>query len=174
METQVPAHPALAALPAQFNEMRTRLLAIVEAIPDPVYNRKPANGGWSAAQTMEHLLLSASGVAKLQAEARTAPAQREPTRQYDILEQVFNNYDQKYPSAENLLPQGEHFEKAAQLAAMQASLEQLYQQISRPGIFEELVEYDLPVFGVMTRIEYIYLVVLHSTRHIRQIREAIA
>ncbi|PUZ29689.1 hypothetical protein DCC81_09690 [Chitinophaga parva] len=174
METQVPVHPALAALPAQFDEMRMRLLATAAAIPDPVYNRKPTNGGWSAAQTMEHLLLSASGVANLLAGARTAPAQREPTRQYGILEQVFNNYDQKYPSAENLLPQGEHFEKATHLAAMQASLEQIYQHIGQPGIFDELVEIDLPVFGVMTRIEYIYLVVLHNTRHIRQVREAVA
>lgn len=174
METQAPAQPALTALPAQFEDMRNRLFAMAESIPESLYNRKPADGGWSPAQVMQHLLLSAQGIVKMQENGRTAPTQRDPARQYGILDKIFKDYEAKYESAPNLLPNGDHFDKSTQLAAMKDALDHLQHQLREPGLTDELVEFDVPAFGIMTRMEFIYLVVVHTNRHVRQMKAAIA
>lgn len=42
----------------RYNQLINKLFAEVESLGDDILNRKPANGGWSALQTIHHLILT--------------------------------------------------------------------------------------------------------------------
>lgn len=49
---------SLLARDARYGQKVNELLAEMEPLPDETLNRRPVNGGWSAIQTMHHLILT--------------------------------------------------------------------------------------------------------------------
>lgn len=148
-------------------ETRTALEEALDTFDAETFNEVPFAGSWTAGQVADHLL-KAGGVTQV-LYGRTAPAGRDPEQKMEMLRHVFLDFNTKMTSPDFIQPSdGPH-----DLLEYRTSLAAVWQGLSDSATDLDLsltcLDLELPVFGLLTRMEWIGFYAVHTQRHTHQL-----
>ncbi|MES2513220.1 MAG: DinB family protein [Bacteroidota bacterium] len=129
-------------------------------------NQVPYPNSWTAAQLMDHVTKSMSGMAQVTGQ-KGKPAGREPGEKIAELKKTFLDMTTKMQSPEEIVPGEGPFKKEESIAALNKALLDLTD--NSEGIeVNELLE-GLP-FGPVTKLELLHFTLYHTARHSYQMK----
>ncbi|RAJ83675.1 DinB family protein [Chitinophaga dinghuensis] len=148
------------------DQVNTQLQDIISSFTTEQLNTVPFEGSWTAAQVAEHIEKSVSpGMLYGTVENRT---QQEDKLQG--IRQVFLNYDIKMKSPDFILPSDKIHTKEELLADVSSRWQQLKEAAQTLDLSATCVDFEIPGIGYLTRYELIGFFVVHTTRHIHQLK----
>ncbi len=147
-----------------------QLIDIVNRFPVESWNISPEKGRWSAAQILDHVIISEGFITKLLDSQGTPCNDREPDEKILTVRALFTDDDLKLTAGEPIQPSNDEKNPGEQLDTFQ-TLRNLQLQILENHKLEHKVKlFHHPKFGELTRGEWLWFNILHSQRHTRQIQ----
>jgi hypothetical protein len=157
---------------------RDRFRLAVQGAPEELWRRKPAGGGWSAAECAEHLVLAEEALLGLIREKiLTAPANPsvgvELRGKDGVVVEAMHNRAVKAKTLEFLEPQGNWPNQRAALDAFLARRANTLEYARRCR--EPLHHHAAPLgdLGSLDAYQWLLLLASHSDRHVAQMQEAL-
>jgi hypothetical protein len=161
----VAAHDALAT----FLRSTEAFLALVEEIADAAWSVRPVGEEWSAAETVEHVVLTNRATLKrLRDRTGATPidgAARFPDAR--IVEQMFHGVPAPPGAAE---PTGRFATRAEGVAALVAVREDIAKAVREAGDRLRDVGFVHPVFGMFDGVQWVLFVGAHTDNHVPQLQ----
>ncbi|MGN6195008.1 MAG: DinB family protein [Ginsengibacter sp.] len=144
------------------------LIDLLSSSNEKELNEIPFEGSWTAAQVAEHLLKSYGIVEILK--APQTKTERLPDEKAELLKSVFLNFSQKVKSAAAILPSDDFIKKEELISALNKKVSEIKEIIQTQDLSEICESIALPMFGALTKLEWLYLILYHIQRHIHQIK----
>jgi hypothetical protein len=144
------------------------LLQLIFRANEKELNEIPFEKSWTAAQVAEHLLKSYGIVEVLK--ASQTKSKRAADEKVAQLKDFFLNFNLKANAAPAILPSENQIDKEKLLDSLKSRIEEIKEVIKTKDLSEVCETVALPVFGSLTKVEWLYLVFFHTQRHIHQIK----
>jgi hypothetical protein len=158
-----------AAIIVQVNEISSELYRLASSLHEEQLNALPFEDSWTAAQLVVHVTKSNHGIAQgLDMEGRVSI--HDPGGRIEELKKIFLDFTHKFKSPAFIVPLPGYYEKAATMAALQHSNEQIKDKEKKINLSEVI---QFPVLGEITKLELLYFVLYHTQRHVHQLRNII-
>ena len=146
-------------------------IALVNTFSDKDFNKKPDDDTWSAAENTEHIIRSEFGTARLfSGETEAAPDRDSATLIADI-EKAFLNREEKYRSFGVVNPTTGEKNKEELLKKFMEMRKEVLELIQHQNLDELCVKFEHPVYGYLTRREWVRFNIVHAKRHMMQMEE---
>ena len=161
------------------NEIETtahELLQVVDSFQQDEFNKIPFEGSWTPGQVTEHIFLSASGILNA-VNGNTTPTQRDPHQMIAPLRDAFLNFNIKMQSPDFIIPSADPKDKHTLLQMTKDTWNGLAAAAQTGDLTATCLDFEMPTVGLLTRSEWLSFVVVHTQRHIwqlKKIRKAIA
>lgn len=146
------------------------LLQSISDFPEAHFNSHPSEGEWTAGQVAEHLIKVESSTVHLFA-GSTEPSNRNPGLKISDIKDRLLDFNSKMKAFGPIIPDHKPKDKTAVLDKIQDLRQRLTGMIEIDDLTVLLTGFEHPLFGTLTRLEWIYFNIYHSRRHNRQIRE---
>ncbi|MCK7554270.1 DinB family protein [Chitinophaga sedimenti] len=140
------------------------------AFPEPDVNIAPFAGSWTPAQVVQHILLSLDGCLAL-LNGPTAATGRNPEQHVQELRDIFLNFEEKYQSPPDIVPEEKIYDKTALSRQLDDLRRNLETAISSHDLTRTCTTFEFPTVGYLTGIEVANFAVVHTQRHIHQLEE---
>lgn len=171
-------HPRLAQLLDYAELQRAALLAALEAVPGPLWTRRPDPDAWSVAEVLEHLHRVETGIARLvrrrleEARAAGLGVETESDSLLGSLDRFGLAERRRLVTApEPVRPKGA-LPPAEAVAALAASRRELRDAAAEgDGLALGAVQAPHALLGPLTLYQWLLFVGQHEARHAAQIRE---
>lgn len=177
----MPLHPRLAELTDYLDATRSQLLATLEGVTDEQAARRPADGGWSPLQILEHLRLSERATLRLfdhllrEAEAQAVGPEESTASVLGSLDR-FSLIEPLQPlvAPEPFVPQAAPplAESLAALAEIRENLKARLGQGSGRALGQ--LTFPHPRLGPLDFYQWVLFTGQHEARHTRQIARRLA
>ena len=154
---------------AEIEKTTGELIQLISSTRNEELNEIPFEGSWSVAQVGDHLLKS-YGLVEALSEGKVKKTERLPGVEIEKVKNIFLDFDAKYKSAETLLPTNEPIEKEKLLSGLQKRMSQIKEVIQTKDLTETCVGLPFKGIGELTRMEWLYVILYHTQRHIHQMK----
>lgn len=146
------------------------LIHLIHSFTDENFNTRPSTGGWSAGQVAEHIRLSAGDVVQL-FNGGAFETDRDPEMNIAPIRNLFMDFDSKFESPESIVPADKDYGRGAFVSYFHQLSAEIDEAVAQLDMSCTCSGFELPGFGLMTRVEWIAFVVYHTQRHIHQMRK---
>ena len=147
-----------------------QLLQMIDSFEQETFNEVPFKDSWTPGQVTEHIFLSASGILRT-VNGNTGTTQRDPHQMIAPLRDAFLNFNIKMQSPDFILPSEEPKDKATLLHSMKDTWTGLAKAARTQDLDATCLDFEMPTVGTLTRIEWLSFVVVHTRRHIWQLKK---
>lgn len=144
------------------------LVEAISAIPADQVNTVPFEGSWTAAQVIEHVL-KAVGVTTLYGE--TQPTDRDPEEKIKPVSDLFLNLEIKMQSPDFIYPSDKKYEKQELLDMVNDKFTKLIEAAKTLELSFTCLDFEVPTLGRFTRLEFVWFYIVHTRRHIFQLKK---
>jgi len=151
-------------------ESTRELLKSISEFPEEHFNTKPAAGGWTAGQVAEHLIKVEAGTLRLFT-GETKTCERDPEEKLNNIRNRTSDFDEKINAVSSTVPDDKPKDKEKVLDKLQDTRQRLIGMIELHNLSEEITGFAHPLFGSLTRMEWIYFNIYHAKRHLHQIKD---
>lgn len=132
-------------------------------------NTIPFEGSWTAAQVAEHATKSNQGILAQLLNGKSKSINRSYNEQVEIVKQVFLSKE-KMKSAAQLEPSLTLHNKASLVTILKKQKEQQIECVNEKDLKALISELDFPSSpNGLTRYEWLFVMIEHAKRHIKQI-----
>ncbi|MBN9382981.1 MAG: DinB family protein [Chitinophagaceae bacterium] len=146
------------------------LLQMIDSFEQETFNEVPFKDSWTPGQVAEHVFLSASGILST-VNGNTGPTQRDPHQMIAPLRDAFLNFNIKMQSPDFILPSQDPKDKATLLRSMKDIWTGLAKAARTQDPDATCLDFEMPTIGTLTRIEWLSFAVVHTQRHIWQLKK---
>ncbi|MBN8856016.1 MAG: hypothetical protein BGO55_15200 [Sphingobacteriales bacterium 50-39] len=146
------------------------LLRAIDVFGQPAFNTAPFEGSWTPGQVVEHIYLSASGILKT-VEGNTDATERDPGQMVAPMKDAFLNFSIKMQSPDFIIPSNEPKDKSFMMQSLKDAFAGLARVARSQDLLVTCLDFEMPTVGHMTRLEYLSFVVVHTQRHIWQLKK---
>lgn len=143
----------------------SKLKSILSAFSDEELNRVPFDGSWTAGQVAEHIIKSASGIP----DEKTAPADRPFDEKISAIRDMFLDMNSKSKAMPFLQPEQSHYRLEELLSTFNRLQDQHLNWAKEKDLEPLCMDMELPIFGYLTRYEWIRFIMVHLQRHTMQL-----
>jgi hypothetical protein len=150
----------------QARETCTALLEVLEQFTPETFNQAPPQGGWTAGQVAEHLLLSAGVVETIA--GRTEPPQRPADQHVETIAAIFLDFTVKLQSPDFIIPADKTYDQPEMIRRLKTVWTKLKEAVKLLDLNALCLDFEFPTMGHLTRLEWIYFYTFHTQRHVRQ------
>lgn len=155
---------------ASLDETWSAFLKLVSSVDEQDINIVPFEDSWTVAQLATHVIKSNKAIVQaLQMEGK--PCSRNAGERTDELKKTFLDFTVKFQSPEFIVPENKEYKKEAVVEKLENSIEQLKQLGAKANLYEIII---LPAFGELTKFEILYFVLVHTQRHLRQLKNILS
>jgi hypothetical protein len=159
------------ALLEELIQTQQELIAVTAAIPADKYDSIPFEGSWTAGQVLEHLCRSVStGILRGNVQTVNRPADEKIA----FVRSVFLDFAKKFSAPEFIIPVEATHNKEEQVAILTGKFDRLMDAVTAFNLSEECTDFAIPGFGNFTRLEWIAFHMIHTQRHLQQLRQITA
>jgi hypothetical protein len=144
------------------------LIQLISSASEKELNEVPFEESWTAAQVAEHLLKSYGIIDILN--APQTKTERSPFEKVELLRSIFLNFDIKVKSGPSLFPSDDVINKEELLNTLEKRIAEINEIIRTKDLSELCESINAPRFGTMTKLEWLHLILYHTQRHNRQIK----
>lgn len=155
------------ALLPQIDSTKAELLELLSSFPQEQFNRVPFSGSWTAGQVAEHLRKACSPEILF---GKTTLTERDPAAMVEPLKKLFLDFTIKMKSPDFIYPEEKHYDKQELHQALETAWTDIRRAADTLDLSETCIEFELPGSGPMTRFELISFMVIHTQRHLHQLR----
>ncbi|HEX2606732.1 MAG TPA: DinB family protein [Flavisolibacter sp.] len=143
-----------------------KMQQVLQPVAKDLFNRKPSDGGWSAAQVTDHIIqLEAITLAALKSEG--AVSTRPPDEKIALIRSVMES-DVKRVAPEIVMPSEAETDPQEQLAAFKKQSDILKQVVEATDLQQACLQIKHPGFGTLTKWEWLAFCEAHTRRHLIQ------
>ncbi len=160
-------------LVSEIQRTSDELFRIIRRFEQETFNEIPFKDSWTPGQVTEHIYLSAAGILST-VNGNTGPTQRDPGQMVAPLRDAFLNFTIKMQSPDFIIPSNNPQDKAYLLHALNDTWSGLARTAETQDLHATCLDFDMPTVGPMTRLEWISFVVVHTQRHIWQLKKMAA
>lgn len=157
-------------LKEQLLENTDALITAIEQIPLQQFNTKPNEESWSAAEVLEHLYRSEFGLPRLFVGETKALNGRAPDANLETMRQRFLNLDDKMKASGVILPTEGDKPREELVDKFRQNRKKIAQLISELPPEELCLKFEHPILGHLTRMEWVHFTIIHTQRHMHQIK----
>ena len=147
----------------------TELLQILSSINDNDINTVPFPGSWTAAQLAQHIILSTGSFVQLLNGTVTGTT-RNPEAYIPNLKAIFLDFNSRMKSPDFIVPEEKDYNKQRLIQAIQTTKIGLLEAIATLDLTKTCTGFELPGSGYITRAEAITFSIVHTQRHINQLK----
>lgn len=151
------------------NEALSDMIATLSLFSEAEVNQIPFEGSWTPGQVAKHIIMSDSGFAEL-INGPVKDTDRQPDQHVDQLKSIFLNFDIKLKSPDFILPPAIDYKKEELLANLEDIRTKLNQFDQTNDMTKTCTGMEMPVMGYLTRIEAVNFIIVHTKRHIHQLK----
>jgi hypothetical protein len=131
-------------------------------------NRKRVDGGWNVGEIANHIE-KATDVNF----GATKKADRPYDQNADDIKNLFLNFKMKFPADPFLHPDSKQYSMGEIFSSLDERKEGVFKMINDDDLTEICVDIELPVWGHLTKYEWLVLMENHIIRHTRQVNDLI-
>lgn len=132
----------------------------------PDINTKRADGGWTVGEIANHIVKGTQA---------DFGATKKTERPYDqnaaAIRDLFLDFKMKFPSAPFLQPNSKEYSTEELFSSLDNSKERISRMIEQEDLTETCVDIQLPVWGYLTKYEWLVLIENHIIRHTKQVKD---
>lgn len=132
----------------------------------PDINIKRADGGWTVGEIANHIVKGTQD---------DFGATKKTERPYDqnaaAIRDLFLDFKMKFPSAPFLQPDSKQYSTEEIFSSLDNSKEGISRMIEQEDLTETCVDIQLPVWGYLTKYEWLVLIENHIIRHTKQVKD---
>lgn len=154
----------LTALNASFSALQNTALRF----DHKTFNEKPTMNSWSPAQVVQHLVLAGSGVDKVLT-GNTRPTEGKGDKQVAAIKELLLDFNLKLQAPAFIVPANEPYEREKLLSQLNTIEQSVAKLIPKLDLSATCMDFELPVYGHLTRMEAIYFMIYHTQRHTHQL-----
>ena len=158
--------PQEVSLTKRITDVLDEFCETLSQFTDAQINQAPSEGGWNAGQVAEHISISIEALP----DGHTAAANRFIDEQVIPINDVFLDFEAKYESPEFVLPKHMTHDKAALLKTLRATEANHIKASTDLDLTVLCMDFEFPTVGYMTRYEWLNFFVVHTQRHLRQLK----
>lgn len=151
----------------QLRRVTGRLLQMLSSLSPDMLNTVPFDGSWTAGQVGEHLLKSYSVADTLK--GTTKPTQRSVDENFQEIKKLFLNYDIKMEAPEFIVPSEDWIDKKKLVSGLKEKVRSIITFAENNNLSPTCLDFELPGYGPLTRLEWLYFVTVHTQRHLHQL-----
>jgi len=152
-----------------FTKVTSELQEIITSTGEEQLNAKPADGAWSIAQIAEHLRKSYAAVDVMNGNVQ--PTDRAPDEKVAAVRELFLDFNVKMKSPDAIVPPDDLIEKTRLQQGLEKRIAQFKEIILNKDLSPICVDFEIPGYGPFTRMEWMYFNILHTHRHVHQMKE---
>jgi hypothetical protein len=152
----------------EFDDTFNILLQLLAAFPQERINTVPFEGSWTGAQVARHLLKGS--VAEL-LYGNVKPTERQPDALTEPLRTAFLDFNSKFKSPEVLEPEDIYYNKEDLISGLENTANRIRKGIQTLDLTMTCLDFEMPVNGLLTRMEWISFYTVHTQRHTYQLRQ---
>lgn len=144
------------------------LIEVLANFSEEDFNRKPSANAWSAGEVAEHLWLVESAVNEKVMQGPTQQTKRDPCEKIEQIKRTFLDFEKKFSAAltkPTALPKN----KKDMIEKIKSCRKILRDVIGAEGLEQECLGFNHGLFGLMTKVEWVYYNIYHTERHLQQI-----
>jgi len=146
-------------------------IELIKDFPDSLFNSKPTENIWSAAENVDHIIRSEFGIARLfNGDTKKDPG-RDINEKIENIESQFLDRSRKLQASGVVLPSDGEKSKSELIKKFESSRNQVLGLIKTQDLDEVCIRFEHPLFGHMTRREWVHFNIVHTQRHGKQISE---
>lgn len=117
---------------------------------------------------VEHLIKIETGTLRLLSKNLKSP-DRNPIEKITFIRERLMDFETGMKAYGPILPNDKPKDKDKALGKLQDTRQRLGGLIKIHDLTEKVTVFDHPLFGTLTRIEWLYFIIYHGRRHVRQI-----
>jgi hypothetical protein len=157
-------------LSQEFTKATNELINVLTAFGEDQINKKVSSDSWSAAQVGDHLFKSDSAILKT-LYGPVKKTWRSPDENVEDINGTFLDFSTKMKSPELVIPEDMEHDKTALIVALKSTRELLAKAIVSLDLSPTCTDPEMSgIVGEWTRKEYINFVIVHTHRHIHQLK----
>ena len=153
---------------AQIDSTEVALLAIYNELDQQQLNMVPYEGSWTPGQLSEHLAKACS-VDTLY--GHTADTERDPAAMVGPLRKLFLDFSIKMQSPDFIYPEGDHYQKEEVIRLLKLRWADIRKAATTLDLTKTCLDFEMPGNGALTRFEWLSFFVIHTQRHLHQLRK---
>lgn len=152
-----------------FTESTENLLKTLQDFPEAAFNKKPRKDKWSIGQVADHLLKTEVNTLRMLTQ-EVEPSDRNPEQKIEDIREQFLNFNKKFKAFGPIVPDDSSKEKQEMIDRLQDNRQRLSSIIDIEDLTGLITAFEHPLFGSLTRVEWLYFQIYHSRRHCQQIK----
>lgn len=154
-------------LKEQLEQTKQALIKTISSIDKRKTDIIPFEGSWTAGQVLEHISKSINpGILSGTAKEPGRPADE----QVHLIKSIFLDFDKKFVAPDFITPAAPVHDTDALLEKITGKFDKLIAAADTMNLSEECLGFVVPGFGHFTRLEWIVFYMVHTQRHIQQLR----
>jgi hypothetical protein len=154
-------------LAKEYGALYENLLSTILSFKEKDYNKRPFSGGWSPAQVVDHIIQATGGLP----DQYTMDTDRLYSEKDEMTRSAFLNFDTKMQAPDFLQPEQRDYNRDEQVKTIEGIRDQHMQSIRDKDLFAICLDFEMPVWGTLTRYEWLKFIGYHTTRHIHQLKK---
>ncbi|MDR9417907.1 DinB family protein [Gracilimonas sp.] len=160
-------------LKERLSENTDKLVKAASSVPEDQFNTKPDAKSWSVADIVEHLYRTEFGFPKL----FQGETDKDPNRNSEAIIESFRtkllNTGKKVKASSVVVPKVQNKDRQDWLQKFKDQRKTIQEHIENLEADEICKMFEHPIFGYLTRAEWIYFGIYHTERHIKQMNNTI-
>jgi hypothetical protein len=142
------------------------------SIEDSKINTVPFTDSWTAGQLIQHVILSAGGMVQL-VNGPVSDTKRDPEEHIPKLRKAFLDFNTKMKSPDFIVPEFKNYNRADLIKKLRNIKDELLNSVQILDLEETCTLFEMPNLGYLTRAEAIEFAIVHTQRHVHQLKNII-
>jgi hypothetical protein len=154
---------------AALADTREELLQTISDFTPEQFNVVPFTNSWTAGQVAEHIIKFSSGGAEI-LNSPGVDTQRDPAEKIGPLRDLFLNFDIKMTAPDFIQPSNAPKDKDTVSQSLENNYTPMISLSKTSDLTLTYPDFELPQYGSLTRLEWMYFILFHTQRHIHQLK----
>ncbi len=155
-----------------FDVTTQEVLELLSPLSDIELNSIPFKNSWTAGQLGDHLYKSYNVIVILC--GAVEETERPPDQKLEEVRKQFLDFSIKMESPKEVLPTEEPIDKQELLDKLKRRIDQQRTVIINQELSKTCLDFCIPEYGPFTRLEWIGFNIVHTQRHIHQLKNILA
>jgi hypothetical protein len=153
------------------NDLKLRIETVINNFMNAIQqhtdiNKKRADGGWTVGEIANHIIKGSDTNL-----GSTKKTKRPYDKNADAIKELFLDFGKRFRAAPDIEPDSKHYTKEEVMLSLGITMRKMFETIDKEDLTETCVDWELPVWGNLTKYECIILFENHIIRHTKQINE---
>ena len=153
-------------------ENTDNLFRFQDSVDEHIFDNKPSDNEWSVKDCCEHIIIIEKALTYI-FQGNIEKTTKDPERKIELIRNVFQDFEKKYPAPEPFRPAGAVQNKAEVKEKFSKTRNELLRIGDKMNWIDVCLDFRHAGFGVMTRVEWIYFCIYHTERHLNHRRSVV-